>query len=564
MFGWVSRRAKEFLLTWIVPPGVAAAQRRRRLPKLQKFWSGTPVPAPPRELAYFAAAGFAAETYTRDDDSRPCALVGGSARLPLPDGAAGEAVQFALSLPSAVAPRDSDATVRIGERTVVARGLSSASWLDLRVDVDAGATAIDIVSESPVLVTYPRSVRVRSRASARVRHVVVLVLDGWTSRLASELHPTEAGTPLTPSIDRFFAGGFEAPCAYSNGEWTMPTSASFFTGLYTARHRSFHPYAESTLPGDRELLAERFQAAGYHTLCCSTGNRLTPAYGHHRGFDRFIYHFPEPGYTTRAYDPAVWLNELTGHLDAHWRDRTFSYVHLPDVHPPWNVGPVTRSFSLGRRGGSIGLDLSATRTAADADEQGRQLYLLRLHEIDRLLGGVFDFIEHRINDETVVVLTADHGTPWQHLRPNRPSDEPYLVDDRTAISLKLRGPGVPARRHGGLAAPNIDLLPTLYALAGFDIPADIDGRDLLADGYNRDVIISESLYGGVYEVAVRDGRRVYVEKYPLDEERVQLRGPATYARLFRAGESDYSASLDVEPGLLKTTVASHISRCHLA
>jgi hypothetical protein len=295
----------------------------------------------------------------------------------------------------------------------------------------------------------------------------------------------------------------------------------------------------------------------------SVANRLTPAYGHHRGFDRFIYHFPEPGFTRLQYDPAVWLADLAGHLDVHRRDRTFSYVHLPDVHPVWEIPPITRSFNLSRRGDSVGLDLTALRKASNADEQGRQLYLLRLHELDRLLGGVFDFIDRTVAAETVVLLTADHGTPWHHLRERRPSDEPYLVDDRTAISLRLRGPGVPHRRYEGLIAPNLDLSPTLFGLAGFEAPRDLDGENLLAPDYARDVVISESLYGGVYEVAVRDGRRVYIEKYPIDESRVRLTGPATYAKLFAAGASDYSVALADDPGPLRASVRSHLAHCSL-
>jgi arylsulfatase A-like enzyme len=292
-------------------------------------------------------------------------------------------------------------------------------------------------------------------------------------------------------------------------------------------------------------------------------NRLTPAYGHHRGFDRFIYHFPEAGFTQRRYDPAAWLSDLTGHLDAHRRDRTFSYVHLPDVHPVWEIPPFTRSFNLARRGDSVGLDLRALRKAANADEQGRQLYLLRLHDLDRLLGGAFDFIDRNLADETIVLLTADHGTPWHHLRERRPADEPNLVDDRTAISLRMRGPGVPRRRYNGLIAPNIDLLPTLFALAGFETPPDLDGENVLAPRRHRDVVLAESLYGGVYEVAARDGARVYIEKYPFHETDLRLTGAATYAKLFDAGTPDYSRSLADDPGILKAAVRAHLAHCSL-
>jgi membrane-anchored protein YejM (alkaline phosphatase superfamily) len=207
--------------------------------------------------------------------------------------------------------------------------------------------------------------------------------------------------------------------------------------------------------------------------------------------------------------------------------------------------------------------LPQLRQTPYAAQQGQQLYLLRLHEIDRLLGGVFDYIERTIASETLVILTADHGTPWHYLRQRRPADEPYLVDDRTAISLRMRGPGVPKRCFGGLTAPNLDLMPTLLARAGLPVPDDLDGQDLLAPDYRRDYIVSESLYKGVYEIAVRDGCHAYIEKYPLDEQSVRLTGPALYRGLFPIGTSDYSEPLADVPDTLTEIVQAHLGRVGL-
>lgn len=552
-------RFNTFLKQWVVPPGFTAARRGRQRRDLQKFWSGADVAAPPYETAAFASAGVPAATITRDDDSRNCGRIDRTARLPLPEGAAGEAVQTAIT---ATGPWPEGASVRltVGGQETTHVALSDRLWLDVRLDVPAGATHLEVSVDAPVHMAAPRAVRVRAARRPGLNHVIVLVLDAWTPRLARPDHPTEPGTPLTPNIDRFFAGGFAAPNGYSSAEWTMPTSASFFTGLSTARHRVFHPYAATQLPADRPLLAERFQAAGYHTLAMSVANRLTPAYGHHRGFDRFIYHFPEPGFTQRRYDTAVWLAELIGHLDAHRRDRTFSYVHLPDVHPVWEIPPITRSFNLGRRGSSTGLALTALRKTAEADEQGRQLYALRLRELDRQLGTLFDYIERCANDETLVVLTADHGTPWHFVRPQRAKDEPFLVDDRTAIELRMRGPGVPAGRRETLVAPTLDLMPTVLARAGLDVPGDLDGRDLLDPSYTRDHVLSESVYGGVYEIAVRDGARTYIERHPVDESQLRLTGPPMTQALYRAETRDYRSPLTEAPGRLGEIAKAHIDR----
>jgi arylsulfatase A-like enzyme len=552
-------RVKTFLKKWAVPPGFMEMRRRRTVPAIQKFWTGGPLDAPPAETSYFRSAGCEPAIITRDDDSRSSGRIERSARLPLPERSAGEAVQTAVTAAQSWPDR---ATIRltIAGRTTSHSGLSAQQWLDVRLDVPRGATHLEIESDAPVFVSAPRAVNVSAPPPAGVQHVLVLVLDAWTPRLAAASHPTEPDTPLTPNIDRFFADGFSAVEGYSSGEWTMPTSASFFTGLCTARHRVFHPYAPTTLPRTRRLLAEYFQDAGFHTLAMSVANRLTPAYGHQRGFDRFVYHFPEPGFTKRRYDPAVWLADVVGHLDAHRYDRTFSYVHLPDVHPVWEIPPITRAFNLGRRGSSTGLNLVGLRQMPDAADQGRQLYSLRLHEVDRQLGGLFDYIERNAPDRTLVVLTSDHGTPWHYLRPTRPRDEPFLVDDRTAVAFYMRGPGVPAARRDGLTSPNVDLMPTVLARAGITTPDDLDGRDLLDGAYHRDYTISESVFNSVYEIAVRDGRRVYIERYPIDESSVRITGSASYAALFPAGAASYAEPLAEPAGALGEIARAHVDR----
>jgi hypothetical protein len=51
--------------------------------------------------------------------------------------------------------------------------------------------------------------------------------------------------------------------AVSAAQWTVPSHASMFTGLYPSEHTMVQSY--SALPKDLPTLAERLQASGYHT-----------------------------------------------------------------------------------------------------------------------------------------------------------------------------------------------------------------------------------------------------------------------------------------------------------
>jgi arylsulfatase A-like enzyme len=548
---------RAFIRDWLVPPALLGLWRRWRAPRIQKFWSGAPLPACPAEAAYFSSAGHAGLTLTRQDDSRNAAKVVNAGRLPLPR-APGDHVQLAVAADK-WSPQDR-LTISVGANSLTHSGLAAARWLDLRIAARTDDAEMTLRTTQPVFVTVPRRVTTLPPQAAGVRHFVVVVLDGMTPHLRIDGAAAEG---LTPNIERFFAGGFFAPNGWSTGEWTLPATGSFCTGLYTSRHGMHHPTKPMRMP-EKTTLAEIFQAAGFQTLGFSTANRFTPAYGSHRGFDRFIYHWPYPGHTSMDYDPARWCDELLGHLDTHRFDRSFIYVHFPDTHPAWNVPPLTRAFNLQRRGDSTGHDLDALARHASAESQGRQLNGIRLHDLDRLLGGIFDFIDRNLAGQTVVALTADHGTPWAQLRRRRPADEPYLVDHRTHVEFRMRGPGVPARTLKGLCSPTVDLMPTLLAAAGLQPPPGLDGRDLLDPGYRRDFAVSESLYGGVYELAIRDGKRAYFEKFRMTDDPLAVSGPAFYTKCFALDAADYCSPLYGDFAELKEAARAHRDAVRMA
>jgi arylsulfatase A-like enzyme len=555
-------RLKHFYKFWLEPEGVRRWRGARGEDHtLQKFWLGSPVPTPPMEAAFFRAAGLESVTLTRQDDSRPCGKVQDNVRLPLTQVQAGDVVQIGVAvdrwLPS------SSVRVCAGARSVRHVGLAEGQWLDIRLDLTGEESVLELHTDQPLWVSVPRIVRSRvGEPPVSPRHFLVIALDGWCRLLDYDEHPTIPGRRLTPNIDRAFAEGCHGPLGFSSAEWTLPTTASFFTGLYPSRHRMVHPQLPSQQPTNRKLLAEYFQEQGYHTLALSCGNRLTPAFGSHRGFDRFIYHWAFKGRTELDYHPAVWISEVLGHLDAHREDRTFTYVHFPDTHPPWSIGPMTRSFNLGRRENSAGHDLKRLEHMTEAATQGAQLMKLRLHELDRLLGGLFEYIDGHIADDTVIVLTADHGTPWP-FDGQTSEDGLSLNRFRTATSISIRGRSVEHRRHHGPVSPNLDLMPTLLTLAGITPPDDLDGRDLLLDQQDRPFVVSESLYGTVYEIAVCDADRKWVERFPMDEVSNLLTGPAFYRRGFSDGRDGGGTTVTQEDPEFEGVVRDHIRRVGL-
>ena len=97
------------------------------------------------------------------------------------------------------------------------------------------------------------------------------------------------GCPLdtTPHIDAFAARATRYQMAIAAAQWTVPSHASMFTGLYPSAHTMTQSY--SVLPDDITTLAERLQAGGYFTAgFCNNPLVGVINNGLRRGFQSFL------------------------------------------------------------------------------------------------------------------------------------------------------------------------------------------------------------------------------------------------------------------------------------
>lgn len=178
----------------------------------------------------------------------------------------------------------------------------------------------------------------------------------------------------------------------------------------------------------------------------------------------------------------------------------------------------------------------------DVPDQAHQLYSLRLAEIDRMFGCIFDYVERTFGDEAIVVVTADHGMRMPYLSEAYRDDEPYLTDVRMNIPLYMRGYGIPDREYDGLCLPNVDVPLMLLNLAGIGKDTeDFDGVDLtLGQGSTRDCVLSEYIYHGVYEIAVRGKGHALFLKFPIDDRNFRILSDApSYRGLYPLDSPSY-------------------------
>jgi arylsulfatase A-like enzyme len=91
---------------------------------------------------------------------------------------------------------------------------------------------------------------------------------------------------LTPNIDKLAASSMVYSRAISTAPWTLPSHASFLTGLYPEAHGvNWGHYA---LGDGVPVLPDLLKKKGYQTFAVSNNRLLNEANGFGRGFDRFV------------------------------------------------------------------------------------------------------------------------------------------------------------------------------------------------------------------------------------------------------------------------------------
>jgi hypothetical protein len=156
---------------------------------------------------------------------------------------------------------------------------------------------------------------------------------------------------------------------------------------------------------------------------------------------------------------------------------TFSYLHLMLPHQPWNFGPTGVEY----RQPKIDIDPEDLDDVSvfTADEWSaattEQRHLLQAEYADRLVGQVLDRLEETgVYDEALVVITADHGIHFEQGRLPR-SVAPETVDGVAYSPLLIKEPGQDEDRIDDSNLTAVDLLPTIAARAGVDVPFEVDG-----------------------------------------------------------------------------------------
>jgi arylsulfatase A-like enzyme len=334
-------------------------------------------------------------------------------------------------------------------------------------------------------------------------NVLLLVLD--TVR-GSNLSLYGYARPTTPKLARWAAEGVRYDHAFATAPWTLPSHASLFTGRWTHELSvALNTGLDDTYP----VLAEVLRGAGYATGSFPANMAYCSwQYGLARGFAH-VDGYPVTASTLLVSSPigrrllrsdgvrrAFGFWDHAGRKRADrvnaafltWADRTrgrpfFAFLNYYDAHYP-TLPPAPFDTLFGPR--------PPVRAPAPELEYGAiPLREVRQHEaaydgaiayLDAQIDGLLRELGRRgALDNTVVIVTSDHGEHWgDHLRLSHGNS---LYRQLLEVPLVIR---YPRRVAAGtvVAAPVTlrDVPATVLDLAGVVAPAGFPGRSIAGPG----------------------------------------------------------------------------------
>jgi arylsulfatase A-like enzyme len=308
--------------------------------------------------------------------------------------------------------------------------------------------------------------------------------------------------PTTPHLDELAQGGVRFAAARATSSWTAPSVASMLTGLYPAAHGVDRP--ATALAEDVATMPAAFHAAGWSTAAISAHPRFVTARGgFDRGFDEFVVeHGPVVADGSLAdvtpADPFLRSSVQVSTADVvttralEWIERHaraptpyFLYLHYFDPHAGYFPPPeyATR-FGVAVDDPLRGAAQWPLLWSTAPPERAAVATLIRLYDAeiartDDQIGLLLDGIRAR-GRPTVLVVVGDHGEEFNDHGGLQHGQT--LYDEVLRVPWIVAGPGIAAGTVVPSAVSLVSLWPTIAALVGAPVPADIDGPALLQPG----------------------------------------------------------------------------------
>jgi len=263
----------------------------------------------------------------------------------------------------------------------------------------------------------------------------------------------------TPNIDALAAEGTRFDRAFAVVPVTLPSHTTMLTGTYPMLS-GMHDFSVNKLSANQPTLASVLKGAGYATGAVVASAVLDSRFGLNQGFDFYYDHFDFSRLDETNLDemerPGNQVADLTlDWLGNNWQKKFFLWMHLYDPHFPYTPPEPYRTEYAGR------------------------LYDGEIAFADAQVGRLVRFLKDKgIYQNTLIVLAGDHG---EGLGEHGEKTHGFFIYNSTMhVPLIIRVPNAKGGQTAEGMVSLVDLMPTVLAAVGVDVPAQVQGKSLLA------------------------------------------------------------------------------------
>ncbi len=300
----------------------------------------------------------------------------------------------------------------------------------------------------------------------------------------------------SPSLDSLAAMGTRWENFQAQAPWTLPATATIFTGLNAKQHGTGRRLdGDHRLHNEVPIIPTIFSNAGYRTCGLFNVVLLNEDHGFERGFDNYSCAGFGGG---RA---AITVDEFLEWLESSNDNRPFiAVLHFFDVHDPYEPPPPYDNMYFP--------DDTLTESVWEIAEGGRVVHPEHLeHFLSRYDGGI-TWVDTQIGrlfgelrmrgyaDSTIIMVTADHGEEF--LEWGWIGHGGHLYQELLHVPMFVSGPGIPSGQVISEPAAQFDILPTLLSICSIEDTTCFEGVDLFSQAARdpRPLPASQLMFNG--------------------------------------------------------------------
>ncbi len=354
-------------------------------------------------------------------------------------------------------------------------------------------------------------------------NVIILLVDALRARNVSSYGYR---LPTTPHIDSIAKDGILFENAFTTINATDPAVTSMMTGLYPINHgiRRHAEYVKQNsiknFVEGQTMLQSILKKESYKTYGLDWLGRW-----HKKDFDFYLNSFDENKKNVflkklikkikknkvvlnsmmklyfsdklhwliskfKPYPDAKELTKKAVQVIKKEEDPFFMFVHFWDVHAPYNCSKKYKNMFFGEKKEKISMGnllerfeneevkdfYKALTVGSDDARDIIARYNGSIRYVDDMIGRIVEELKRKeLYDDTILIITADHGESL--VEHGILFDHHGLYDESLNIPLIVRYPKLGNNVKFSGMVQNIDIMPTILDLLGFDFDG-LDGKSL--------------------------------------------------------------------------------------